>query len=269
MRTKVEGSDKDFYFNDTLAANAQRVKVSVLSKGWDYVAVVSGLPGSGKSTFAQQYAYFLDKTFNVDRICFTGKEFREKTAKGVKGQAFILDESFADFNTSLSKDPEFIATINHLQLIRQNNLFLILVLPDYFSLTKNVAIFRSSHLFVPYSEDYDHGKIAVFDREAKRMLYIKGKQFCNYQAWSPNFRTYFNNEWYIDKEEYDKRKRQHLLDQSKNLEKGDKRLNTIYKCVYFIIKNKVCSETELAEFLGVKQNTVSVWFSHGKELMES
>lgn len=264
----VEGTETKMYLNETLANNLRRVRVSVLAKGWDYVAVVSGLPGVGKSTLAQQIAHFLDPTFNVDRICFTGKEFRQKTATGTKGQAFILDESFADFNTSLSKDPEFMATINHLQLIRQNNLFLILVLPDFFSLTKNVAIFRSSHLFVPYSEDYEHGKVAIFDREAKRLLYIKGKQFCNYQAWAPNFRTMFNNDWYIDRVEYDKRKRQHLLDQSKKIDKVPKYMIFCGILIYYIVEKLKISFVEVERQTNIPDSTQKRWYELGKERME-
>src|SRR3990167_2523310 len=218
----IQGYEKQLYIADAIADNLKRTKVAVLTKGWDYVCIISGLPGVGKSTFAQALAKYLDPSFESWQICFTGSEFRNKTINGTKGQAFVPDESFADINTPLSKGPEFIATVNHLQLIRQKNLFLILILPDFFSLSKNVAIFRASHLFVPYSEDYNHGDVAIFDRETKRELYIKGKQFCNYQAALPNFRTDFQVSWFVDKEDYDKRKKEHLLTQSKIKEKGVK-----------------------------------------------
>ena len=260
-----DGKKHKLYVADTIAENLQRSKVAVLTKGWDYVCIVSGLPGVGKSTFAQSIAKFFDSKFESCQICFTAKEFREKTALGKKGQAFILDESFADLNTSLSKDPEFIATINHLQLIRQKNLFLILVLPDFFSLSKNIAIFRANHLFVPYSEDYSHGDVAVFDREAKRELYIKGKQFLNYQAYPPNFRCDYQKSWFVDEQDYLKRKEQHLIEQAKVKEKGVK-ASHLRDLVTYVLKLKTkVSNKVISEWLHQGETTVDGWVNRGKE----
>lgn len=265
VHIEIPGYEKKLYIADALANNLERVKVSVLKKGWDYVCVVSGLPGVGKSTFAQALAKFLDPTFDVDRICFTGTEFREKTTLGSKGQAYVLDESFADMNTSLSKDPEFIATVNHMQLIRQKNLFLILVLPDFFSLSKNIAIFRASHLFVPYSEDYSHGDVAVFDREAKRELYIKGKQFLNYQAYPPNFRCDFQMHWFVDEEEYKRRKEQHLVEQAKVKEKGQKAA-AIRDILAAVISNELdWTYEQIGSVAHSPKSTVEGWVQRGRK----
>lgn len=263
MHIDVEGYEKKLYIADTLAMNLERVKHSVLKGGWDYVCVVSGLPGVGKSTFAQALAKFLDPTFNVDRICFTGREFRDKTVQGSIGQAYVLDESFADMNTSLSKDPDFIATVNHMQLIRQKNLFIILVLPDFFSLSKNIAIFRASHLFIPYSVDYTHGDVAVFDRETKRELYIKGKQFLNYQAVQPNFRTDFQMGWFVDEEIYKQRKEQHLIEQSKVKEKGAKASNQRNLLCYLLHKETKMTLKQIATAVYSTEDAVKQWHSEG------
>ena len=109
----VPGYEKKLYIADPIYNNLQKSKNAVLNKGWDYVCIVSGIPGVGKSTFAQALAKFFDPKFESKQICFTAQEFKDKTSNGNKGQAFILDESFADMNTSLTKDPEFVATINH------------------------------------------------------------------------------------------------------------------------------------------------------------
>ena len=240
-----------------------------LANKYDARICIDGVTGVGKSTFAQAIAKFLDPNFESWQICFTGKEFREKTSNGKKGQAFMLDESFADMNTSLSKDPDFIATMNHMQLIRQKNLFLILVLPDFFSLSKNLAIFRSRHLFVPYSQSYSRGDVAVFDREAKRDLYIKGKKFCNYQASQPNFRTDFHTNWLIDEAEYLKRKDQHLKDQSKPVENEDKAgVNRDIVAACWHINGNI-TEKDMAKHLNKPVRTVERWVQHGKVWLNS
>ena len=261
----VPGYEKKLYIANPIHDNLKKSKIAVLKKGWDYVAIVSGIPGVGKSTFAQALAKYLDPNFTSKNICFTAKEFKEKTSAGTKGQAFILDESFADMNANLSKNPEFIALINHLQLIRQRNLFLILVLPDFFSLAKNIAIFRSNHLFVPYSVDYARGDVAVFDREAKRELYIKGKLFINYQASEPNFRTDYQGDWFIDLEDYTKRKEEHLRDLAAVKEKGQMKamaqrdmLAAKLNCDFGM------THKQISELVKAPETTVDGWVQRGK-----
>ena len=260
-----EGKKQKLYIADPICNNLLKSKDAVLKKGWDYVAIVSGIPGVGKSTFAQALAKFLDPNFESKQICFTAKEFKDKTSVGEKGQAFILDESFADMNANLSKNPEFIALINHLQLIRQRNLFLILVLPDFFSLAKNIAIFRSSHLFVPYSVDYKRGDVAVFDREAKRELYIKGKIFINYQASPPNFRTDYQGHWYIDMQDYLERKEAHLQKLSEFKEKYTKGGHQRDIITFILHRETGLTLKQIGEMVGVSEDLVRQWHIRGKE----
>jgi adenylate kinase family enzyme len=265
---KVDGFEKPLRVHDTLYKNLEKVKHSVIKRGWDYVAIVSGLPGAGKSTFAHQICKSLDPTFNEDRICFTAKDFREKTSFGNKGEAYMLDESFADMNANLSRDPEFIATVNHLQLIRQRNLFLILVLPDFFSLQKTIAIFRSSHLFVVYATDYDRGSFAVFDRGTKRELYIKGKQFLNYQIIPPNFRGNFSDEWFINFDKYEKEKLKHLQEQATVREKETKHSIQRDFFVAFINKEYNMPIMDIVRRFNLPEATVRRWVNRGIKRLE-
>ncbi len=265
VHIEIPGYEKRLYVPDTLAMNLQKSKNAVNFKGWDYVCIVSGIPGVGKSTFAQVLAKFFDPNFESWQICFTADEFKQKTSAGKKGQAFVLDESFADLNSSLSRSPEFIALINHLQLIRQKNLFLILVLPDFFALAKNIALFRANHLFVPYSVEYKHGDVAVFDREAKRQLYIKGKPFVDYQAVQPNFRCDFQGHWFCDVEDYKKRKDEHLIEQAKVKEKGVKAGLQRDTLVYLLHKETDMLLREIATQVGVSEDVVKQWHMKGKE----
>lgn len=266
---KENGEKAQLFMNDKLEESLRRTKHAVKFHNWDYICVISGLPGVGKSLLAQQIAKYFDENFKSYQICFTAKEFREKTISGEKGQAFILDESFADLNTSLSKDPEFTALINHIQLIRQKNLFIILVLPDFFSLAKNIAVFRSSHLFVPYADEYTHGKFAVFDRGKKRELYIKGKQFINYQAVEPNLRCDFYSDWFCNEEDYLKRKEQHLIEQAKVKEKGVKAGKQRDVICYLLKSMTNLTEKEISDMVRQPESTVGDWYRRGKEWYES
>jgi len=206
------------YYNVLLLKNLKLIKPVVLKKDFDYVCVVTGKVGLGKSVFAQQIAKFFDEDFTLDKVCFSADEFIKVTTECPKGSAVILDESFESLNTKVGMSPDFLKIINHLSIIRQRNLFLILVLPDFFDLNKTVALNRSHHLFYVYGEKFgDRGDFEVFSSDNKRMLYIKGGKFRDYRAWKPNFRGHFSNSRVLDRIEYENKKKKHLQEQLKQL----------------------------------------------------
>jgi len=246
--------------DEFLVKNLDAVKNSVLDRGWDYVAIVSGIPGVGKSTFAQRICKYLDPTFNTkDRICFTGtgkNGLIERTAHAKLGQAYMLDESFADLNTKVSKGSEFVKIMNHLQLIRQKGLYLVLCLPNFFDLSKGIAVFRSSHLFAIYSDGFERGYFAAFGRDEKRELYVKGSKFMDYNVRKPNFRGTFSKQWFADQELYDKLKLQHLQEQAKEAPKGKDNLDRkALKQLFLALKQENYTNKELYEMSGVSKAT--------------
>lgn len=214
---KEDGSPKILKLDSLFRPELDKVKMRVKKKNWDYVALVAGLPGSGKSTFARGLARYFCKWFDVNHIAFSGDDFIEITNSCKEYSSVILDESFASLNSKLTQTEDFIKIINHLQLIRQRHLFIFLCLPNFFDLAKGIAIFRSSHLFVTYADNNgDRGYFLAFDRDNKRKLYVKGSKFMDYNAQKANFYAKFwENNDILDINEYDKRKAHHLKSQNK------------------------------------------------------
>lgn len=252
-------NDVESYIDENLKKNLDEVKDSVLKKGWDYVAVVSGIVGVGKSTFAQKICKYLDSSFNTkERICFKamGEDgFLERTTKGTLGQAFMLDESFADLNTRMSKGSDFVKIINHLQLIRQRGLFLILCLPNFFDLSKGVAVFRASHLFVVYHDGFNRGYFCAYGRDEKRKLYVKGSKYMDYNAEKPNFRGRFTKEWVADLKLYEELKYAHLQAQAKTDEKVllEKYRDIVLRGALKILR-KHYKDVEIFKLLNIKRD---------------
>ena len=209
-----KGEDCEFYMNTLLLREMTEVKKVVTTSDFDYVALVCGLPGMGKSNLAQSVAKFLDPNFNINNIAMTAEEFIQKTNECPKNSAIILDESFASMNSRVSASSDFLRIINHLQLIRQKNLFILLCLPNFFDLGKAISIYRSMHLFVVYGESFGkRGEFAAFGRNKKKNLYVKGLKFMNYHAEPPNFRGKFYKQKAISEEDYNKLKEDHLKSQ--------------------------------------------------------
>lgn len=218
-----QGEPLEFYIDqnldDALSVASKRVRGS----NWDYVSIVAGIPGSGKSVLARTIAKRCDPNFNEDNIAFRVEGgvggFIEITNRVPNNSAVILDESFESLNSRVSMSPDFLRIINHLQIIRQKNLFIILCLPNFFDLSKSVAVFRASHLFVVYADnDGTRGKFLAFGRDAKRKLYIKGGKFMDYGCEPANFLGKFTkNDHIINVKRYDKMKFDHLMSQQKEI----------------------------------------------------
>ena len=205
-----------------LRTEIDKVKIKVQKHNWDYVAVVAGLPGAGKSTFARSAAKFCDHDFpgppvedengkvidKIPYIVFTAQDFINITTSCPPYSAIIYDECFEGMNTKATLSPEFQKIINHLQLIRKKHLFIFLCLPNFFDLSKGIAVFRASHLFLTYSNNQGkRGFVLAFSRGTKRRLYVEGRQYMNYNAVQANFRCKFTrNNWIVDEEEYENKK---------------------------------------------------------------
>lgn len=206
-----EGKPCVYTLDNNLTKNLENVKKVVSSKDFDYVAIVAGLPGMGKSNFAINCCKFLDPNFSIKNIASTAEEFEEITSNAEPHSAIMLDESFASLNSKISQSKDFVRIVNHLQIIRQKNLYIFLCLPNFFDLAKGIAIYRAHHLFVCYGQEFgDRGSFAAYDREAKKNLYINGLKYMNYHIQEPNFRGTFVKQKCINEDEYNELKLKHL-----------------------------------------------------------
>lgn len=252
----IDIGNKKTMFIDGLLQKSLDIAINrVKKKNWDYVAVVAGYSGAGKSTLARTIAKYCCPWFDENYIAFTGKEFVKLTNNAPEYSAIILDESFQSLNTRNVMNPEFQKIINHLQIIRQKHLFIILCLPNFFELTKGVAIFRSSHLFVVYADDDgDRGRFLAFGRDKKRLLYIKGAKYMDYGCEKANFFARFSrNQDIVDESKYEEMKRNHLMEQEeKKVNKMETKADLKKKAaIVKLSKEKQWKATEIAELFGV------------------
>lgn len=255
-----EGEKVILRVDNLIVKPVKKAKRRVRIKNFDYVALIAGLPGYGKSTLAQSLAKLCDPYFNVDRIAFDADEFIEITNNCPEFGSVVLDESFASLNSRTTMTEDFIRIINHLQLVRQRHLFIFLCLPNFFDLAKGIAIFRSSHLFVVYTDENDNrGRVLAFGRREKTKLYVKGSKYMDYNCVRANFYgKFWKNEGIIDTKEYEKRKQEHLMNQGSlnnkfSIVKGS-RDEIIYK-----LKTKYdWKSQDLAELSGLKRRMIDL-----------
>ena len=226
-----------------------KIRYKVLKKDFDFVGVVDGREGSGKSVLALQLAGYLDPNFNLDNVVFTSDDFikKIKDPKTKKGECIVLDEGFNAINsrsamTEVNRSMGAIATE-----MRQKNLFIFIVLPSYFDLDKQFALHRASSLFHVYLKNgMDRGQYLIFPRRHKLLLYLNGKKTYNYsKPKSPFPPCKFTKHYAVNEEEYRKKKGQAFAKRTVS-NQARNWLNQRNAYVKFIYKTLGMSQEELA-----------------------
>lgn len=176
---------------------------SIVNKDWDWVTLVDGVEGGGKSVLAQQSAREVDDTFSIDRITFTPEEFKKAITSAKKYQAVIYDEAYTGLSSRGVMSDINKTLVQMLAEIRQKNLFVFIVMPTFFDLDRYAAIWRSRGLIHVYTDKgYGRGYFSYYNKDRKKNLYIIGKKFYDYRKPRPNFRGRFTNYYVVDEAEY-------------------------------------------------------------------
>lgn len=197
------------YIDNIIKKELEKIKERVLTKDRDYVAVYDGEEGVGKSVLAMQHAKQLDPEFCLDNVVFTADDFIKKIrdVKTKKGACIVLDEGFNAANSRAALTQVNRSMIALATEMRQKNLFVLIVLPSFFDLDKYFALWRCRALFHVYFTPEEDRHYIVFDKVAKKLLFLNGKKTYDYNyPKSPFPPCKFFNEYVLDEKEYRKKK---------------------------------------------------------------
>ncbi len=188
-----------------VAEELDKVKKRVLTKDRDWVMVVDGEEGVGKSVLAQQIAKYLDPNFTIDNITFNSDDFLKmvKNPKTKKGTAIILDEAFSAVSSRSSLSEVNRAMVGVATEMRQKNLFIILCIPSFFDLDRYFALWRCRALFHVYFSNEEDRRYIIFSKDQKKMLYLLGKKTYSYGKPHSNFPPFkFANFYTVNENAY-------------------------------------------------------------------
>lgn len=219
LNIEVEGSRKvirrnhiysmDGYLRSNLDAVIRNVK-----NDYDAFIVVAGREGFGKSTIAAQCALYCDETYNLDRCCFTAKQFIEAVNNAKRYQAIVFDETMGYLSSRGSMSKFNRALIKVMSEMRSKNLFIFLCIPNFFELDRYPAMHRSTGLIYTYRR----GRFGSYDYNTKKNLYLFGKKYYSYKI-PPNFWGSFTKYFPLDKIAYEKKKQQAIAEWDKEVKR--------------------------------------------------
>lgn len=222
-------TDKKYRMNSLLKTQLDLMS-NVVEYDSDMVMLIDGeIEGTGKSTLAQQIAYYFawkaGTKFNVDNIVFNPTQLKKALEDAQKFTAFIWDEAYEGSNKYriMSSENQKLTTI--FQKIRQKNLFLVIVLPSFFDLSKYYAVRRSWALIHCYLQPQvtndeaeeggtldlskpvlQKGYFKYFTRPLKKKLYNWHKKDEDYSTTNPRFIGMFPPFYCVDEQAYKEKK---------------------------------------------------------------
>lgn len=222
---------------------------------------------SGKSTFLQQIGeYYTDSInrqhklnlkFDMNNIVFNSEDLITRAFKLPKYSVLIMDENdevdehyFSKLSKNLRK---------FFKKSGQLNLFILMIVPNFFELKKGYAVSRSNFLIdVRFEGKFERGYFRFYSFDRKRELYVRGKKTNDYNVVKADFTGRFVGGYAVDRDKYLKGK----LDDLKKHEEAEKPAKETLKEYQTRVVNNIIEKfkgrvpvEELAEALGVDRST--------------
>lgn len=171
-----------FSFDTTLGNNLTFWRNAVMNQDIDCAVIVDGNEGSGKSICGAQIAKFLDVDHHIDldtQMCFFPEQFKKAVTTLPKFKAIIWDEARRGLNRRRSMGDVNLEIGDMLAECRQNNLFLVIIMPSFYDMDMTAAVWRSRLLVhVSYSWNSENverplvrGFFRFYSEDGKKDLY--------------------------------------------------------------------------------------------------
>lgn len=200
-----------YYMDDKLRNFLNKIKETLEKHDRDYVMLIDGYEGAGKSTFGIQIGRYIDPSLSLDQICLTAEEFKQAIIHAKKNQCIIYDEAVTGLTAgdSITRVGKLLKSM--MMQMRQKNLCVIVILPTIFELSKYVVFHRSKAFFHIYEVNNLRGYFVGYSKSDTRDVYLKGKKTYTYGRKSP-FRGRFYGKLPLDDESYRAKKEKALFE---------------------------------------------------------
>ena len=263
------------YIDRTLYENIKILAKNIV-RDMTYLGIISSSTlevGTGKSVFVQQVAeayleavreyHGIDNSLTMKNIVFSPKDLIERSFKIPKYSTIILDEwedshYWSELGMSLRQ---------FFRKCRQLNLFMLIIIPNFFQLPLAYAVSRSVFFIdVKFAGEFERGYFRFFSFNKKKDLYLRGKKTQNYGIVKPDFWGRFSDGYVIPEKEY---RRVKYLDMLK-FESKDSKPPTekeikvkLFKQIYQNLEK--ISIKDLSRGFGISERTAYRWLKEKDE----
>lgn len=262
------------YVNEYLYENLKPLAKNIV-KDHNWLGVISSSTlenGTGKTVIATQimeaYLDLVNQYHNTNlemsmkNLVFTPKDLMTRAFEVPRFSGVIVDEwedsnYWSDLGMSLRQ---------FFRKCRQLNLFIIIIIPNFFQLPINYAISRSVFFIdVKFRGEFERGYFGFYSFLKKKELYIKGKKTMDYGVVKPDFEGRFTDGYGVDEKEYRDAKMKDMVDdhiEKKEVSPLDIKRQIFYLLACFIEKGgRITNKTELSQAFDVSRRTGVRWYS--------
>lgn len=238
-----------------------------IDRNQNFLGLITGPTGSGKSYIALHLAEQLDQEFNIDRVVFELTEFLDLIDSGLpKGSVIVLDEA----GVSMSARAWFSITnrflSNVLQSFRYMNYIIFVTVPS--AAMVDVDLRRLAHgtietIGIDYNNKQNVFRFLQYESNPRtgKLFFHYLKETCPGKKYKIKVKRYrLNMPSDILTKQYEKKKSEYLKEMRKQikgrLEEKERLNKTIKQSIAPLIKQGL-SVSEIHERTGIKKDTIS------------
>lgn len=272
---------KFIQMNEQVYYHIDKIYRNWINNNYDYVGLVFGYAGAGKSHFMQRVATLLNADFSLNDITFTPKQFDEWVTNAKEGSVCIFDE--ADVMAEHHAKTVLTSLIRNMKRIRTKKLIIFLVTTNMGDMHKYFASRARVCYYVKLDENNpaNRGYINMWHRQdliADLFARIKKAYSEHSRVYESTYKTLQNKyigrmippDWHINEEEYEAKKEAARKegDQDKIITASQVTAEQIKAVEKFCTENKyLITQKMLAKFFGVTQPRISQILNEKQEDM--
>ncbi len=160
--------------SDRLEAFIKYLKKGTTVHDFDYVIILDGPEGSGKSSLAMHAKMFYDGYYSLNNVVYDASDLIKMMYEAPHGSFILHDEAVCDFMSRTALNKFQIRLIKAFSIAREMNHIYCLLIPNYNLLDPALKI-RARYRFWVYARGFERGYLKVF--YSKRNPFTKTKPY--------------------------------------------------------------------------------------------
>jgi excisionase family DNA binding protein len=173
--------------DETLMENLDGIKNLINNRDYDWVHLIIGGEGIGKSTLGLELCKYIDPKFCDWKIVFDLKQFKSAVMRAAKGSAIMIDEGALMLFSREALVTDVREAIKLFSAIREYNLFICINVPNFFIIDKYIREHRVKSVTRIVKRGWFH-----FYSKSRTSLIHRDKKKPNRIIYpTPNFRAHF------------------------------------------------------------------------------